>query len=98
MAKANGTTARESDPMIDQVRREVVLTGVTPIMFDRYPGDNSTRLEWHQKVYLRPNTSRITLPAMNIVSFLSSHNTNSARASAIPRLRAADTPPCGTAT
>jgi hypothetical protein len=63
----------------DVVIRKVVLAGITPIMFDRYPGDNQTRLEPHQKLYLEPGASRrIGLPAINIMSFLSAHNTNSA--------------------
>jgi hypothetical protein len=47
-------------------------------MFDRYAGDNKTQLEWTQKVYLVPETNILCLPTTNIVSFLSSHNTNSA--------------------
>lgn len=48
-------------------------------MFDRYAGDNDTRLEWWQKLYLQPGDTRvITIPALNIMSFLSAHNTNSA--------------------
>jgi hypothetical protein len=60
------------------VDRSVTLRGLTELMFDRYPGDNDTQLEWHQKLYMIPETSRLCIPAMNIVSFLSSHNTNSA--------------------
>jgi hypothetical protein len=53
--------------------------GLTEIMFDRYPGDHDTRLEPHQKFYLQPGASRIIgLPSLNILSFLSAHNTNSA--------------------
>ena len=48
-------------------------------MFDRYPGDNSTKLEPHQKLYFLPgDTKQIGLPTLNIISFLSAHNTNSA--------------------
>ena len=47
-------------------------------MFDRYAGDNQTKLLWTQKVYLIPGTNQLCIPALNIVSFLSSHNTNSA--------------------
>lgn len=67
-----------SDPFKGSIYREVVLKGVQPIMFDRYPGDNDTKLEWHQKIYLKPGTNQLILPAKNIISFLSSHNTNSA--------------------
>jgi hypothetical protein len=63
----------------DVVTRKVKLVGLTDIMFDRYPGDNTTRLEPHQKLYLEPGDSRVIgLPSLNIMSFLSAHNTNSA--------------------
>jgi hypothetical protein len=61
------------------IKREVKLCGITDIMFDRYSGDNSTQLEPHQKFYFAPGSSKIIgLPAANIMSFLSAHNTNSA--------------------
>jgi hypothetical protein len=49
-------------------------------MFDRYSGDNKTQLEPHQKFYLQPSEELpvIGIPAANIISFLSAHNTNSA--------------------
>jgi hypothetical protein len=62
----------------DIIRRRVVLCGTRPIMFDRYAGDNDTKLEPWQKLYLEPETRVIGLPAANIMSFLSAHNTNSA--------------------
>jgi hypothetical protein len=63
----------------DIVTRRVTLVGLTDIMFDRYPGDNDTKLEPHQKLYLEPGASRVIgLPSLNIMSFLSAHNTNSA--------------------
>jgi hypothetical protein len=63
----------------DIIIRKVLLTGLTPIMFDRYPGDNQTKLEPHQKLYLEPGGSPVIgLPATNFMSFLSAHNTNSA--------------------
>ena len=64
----------------DVIRREVVLCGTKDIMFDRYAGDNQTQLEPHQKMYLQPAEEYpiIGLPAANIMSFLSAHNTNSA--------------------
>lgn len=70
--------ATKSDTRLEQVSRKVVLRGVRDIMFDRYAGDNKTKLEWHQKIYLIPGTDILTLPAINIVSFLTAHNTNSA--------------------
>ena len=72
------TKAIPSDTQIQVQTRLVPQTGVTDLMFDRYPGDNNTKLEWHQKVYLKPGTSQLVIPALNIVSLLSSHNTNSA--------------------
>ena len=66
----------------DTITRKVRLCGIKDVMFDRYPGDNSTKLEPHQKLYLAPTTSDelpvIGVPAVNIISFLSAHNTNSA--------------------
>ena len=64
----------------DIIKREVVLCGTKDIMFDRYAGDNKTQLEPHQKMYLQPGEEYpiIGLPAANIMSFLSAHNTNSA--------------------
>src|SRR6266567_2021226 len=63
----------------DLITRNVKLVGLTDIMFDRYPGDNDTKLEPHQKLYLEPGDSRVIgLPALNFMSFLSAHNTNSA--------------------
>jgi len=64
---------------VELTTRKIRLIGLTDIMFDRYPGDNNTQLEPHQKLYLEPGDSRIIgLPSINIMSFLSAHNTNSA--------------------
>lgn len=63
----------------DIIQRHVSLKGMTDIMFDRYAGDNNTRLEVWQKLYVQPgDTKVIGIPALNIMSFLSAHNTNSA--------------------
>ena len=63
----------------DIITRKVSICGTRDVMFDRYAGDNSTKLEPWQKLYLQPGDSRIIgLPAANIMSFLSAHNTNSA--------------------
>lgn len=72
------TIQTESDTRLNAVTRRVVLRGLTPVMFDRYAGDNNTRLEWHQKIYLRNGTSNLCLPTLNLVSFFTAHNTNSA--------------------
>jgi hypothetical protein len=63
----------------DIITRKVTLAGTQDIMFDRYPGDNNTKLEPDQKLYLAPGDSKVIgLPMTNIMSFLSAHNTNSA--------------------
>lgn len=63
----------------DLIKRKVRLCGLSEIMFDRYAGDNNTKLEPWQKLYLEPGESRVIgLPALNIMSLLSAHNTNSA--------------------
>jgi hypothetical protein len=62
-----------------RVTRRVRLRGLTDIMFDRYPGDNDTKLEPWQKLYLGGREGRtICLPSANIGSFLSAQNTDSA--------------------
>jgi len=63
---------------IDIVKRKVLLCGTRPIMFDRYAGDNNTKLEPEQKLYLIPGSKVISLPAINFMSLLTAHNTNSA--------------------
>lgn len=60
------------------VTRRVVLEGLTDLMFDRYAGDNNTQLEPWQKLYFAADALTLGLPALNIMSFLSAHNTNSA--------------------
>jgi len=63
----------------ETVVRQVRLRGLTDIMFDRYPGDNDTRLEPWQKLYLAGENGRtICLPSANLMSFLSAQNTDSA--------------------
>jgi hypothetical protein len=61
----------------DVVTRKIHLVGIRDIMFDRYPGDNNTKLEPYQKLYLDEQRV-IGVPSLNIISFLSAHNTNSA--------------------
>lgn len=70
--------ATKSDTRLETVSRKVRLVGLTDVMFDRYAGDNKTKLAWDQKVYLIPGTKTLCMPAMNISSFLTAHNTNSA--------------------
>ncbi len=75
---ATKTESKASDTRLEKVCRTITLTGINAIMFDRYAGDNKTKLEWWQKIYLVPGTNILALPVANIVSFLSAHNTNSA--------------------
>jgi hypothetical protein len=67
-----------SDTRLEVITRQIRLRGLTPIMFDRYAGDNKTQLDWTQKIYLMPDSNILAIPISNIVSFLSAHNTNSA--------------------
>lgn len=55
---------------------KVTLTGLTPILFDRYSGSNKKQLSIMDKVYLKDNI--MVLPSINILSFLSAENTESA--------------------
>lgn len=62
----------------DTVNRSVRVVGTKDIMFDRYAGDNDTKLEPWQKLYLEVGNSKVIgLPAGNIQSSLTAHNTNS---------------------
>jgi hypothetical protein len=56
--------------------RTITLSGLTPIMFDRYSGNNKEQLAPMDKVYLENNV--LVLPSLNIMSFLSAQNTESA--------------------
>lgn len=67
-----------SDTRLTVVKRTIQFNGLRPIMFDRYAGDNDTRLAWHEKIYLKPGTNRLALPTANIFSFYTAHNTSSA--------------------
>jgi len=73
------TKTRSEPGTRDRIVRTVHLRGLTDIMFDRYPGDNDTKLEPWQKLYLGGAEGRtICLPSANIMSFLSAQNTDSA--------------------
>ena len=60
------------------IKRKVLLSGLSDIMFDRYPGDNKTVLTPEKKFYYLPDGETLCMPAMNIVSFLTAQNTDSA--------------------
>jgi len=70
--------ARKEKVVTDIIKKHVVLTGIKETMFDRYAGDNKTKLLWHQKIYLIPGTNIVAFPTINLISFLTAHNTNSA--------------------
>jgi len=57
--------------------RKVKIVGVTPIMFDKYAGDNKTQLLPEQKMYLNSDME-LQIPCANIHSFLCAQNTKSA--------------------
>ena len=64
---------------VELVKRRVTLEGLAPIMFDRYPGDNDTKLEPWQRLYLKDIKDPVVgLPSLNIMSFMSAQNTKSA--------------------
>ena len=56
----------------------VSLEGITPIMFDRYIGMTGQEVAPEQKFYLGRDGKTITLPSVNISSFLSADLTESA--------------------
>jgi len=47
-------------------------------MFDRYPGDNNTQLQTGQKMYFAEDGCTLVIKAVNLMSFLSAKNTDSA--------------------
>ena len=63
---------------IDVITRQVCLRGTTPIMFDRYAGDNKTELTVEQKLYFAPDGKTLVIPSVNLMSFLCAQNTPSA--------------------
>lgn len=80
MAKVTEKISRLlSSPLAEtSITRHVRLVGLKDVMFDRYPGDNQTQLEAWQKLYYLPDGRTLCIPALNLMSFLSAHNTNSA--------------------
>jgi hypothetical protein len=57
---------------------KITTTGVSPLMFDRFSGDLKVSLKPEQKMYFGPDGKTLVMPSINIMSFLSSQNTNSA--------------------
>lgn len=54
----------------------VKLRGIRPILFDRYGGDNKTKLEPKDKAYLN-DSGELGIPVLNVFSMLSAENTAS---------------------
>ena len=55
---------------------QVQLSGIRPLMFDRYAGDNNTQLQNEEKMYL-DDQRRLIMPAVNLYSLLCAENTKS---------------------
>jgi hypothetical protein len=51
----------------------VELAGIRPLMFDRYAGDNSTKLPNEEKMYLTAD-HHLIMPAINLFSLLCAEN------------------------
>lgn len=78
-ATKNETTKTRSEAGTrEMITRKVTLKGITPVMFDRYPGDNDTVLAPEQKMYFGEDGSSLAMPSINLMSFLSAKNTDSA--------------------
>lgn len=73
-----GPKTRAEQGTRDKTCRTVKIRGLTDIMFDRYAGDNETKLEVWQKLYFAPDSKTLVMPAINLMSFLSAQNTDSA--------------------
>lgn len=58
------------------IEKKVKLSGLTSILFDRYSGNNREQLSVMDKVYLEKDN--LVFPSINILSFLSAQNTESA--------------------
>jgi len=59
-----------------EIKRDLKLIGLTPILFDRYSGNNREQLSVMDKLYVE--SGNLVLPSINILSFLSAQNTESA--------------------
>lgn len=72
---------------MEKIVREVTLTGIRPIMFDRFPGSISKGQELKpiDKLNTAEDGETVIIPAMNIISFLSSQNSESAAKRVIGR-------------
>ena len=62
------------------------LRGIRPILFDRYAGDNNTKLKTLEKLYTDANGG-VVLPVLNVFSLLTAQNTDSVAARFYGKLR-----------
>jgi hypothetical protein len=62
------------------------LRGIRPMLFDRYAGDNNTKLKALDKFYTDQNGG-IVLPVLNVFSLLTAQNTDSVAARFYGKLR-----------
>ena len=62
------------------------LRGIRPILFDRYAGDNNTKLKALEKLY-QDGKGGIVLPVLNVFSLLTAQNTDSVAARFYGKLR-----------
>lgn len=77
--RQKGPKTRAEQGTRERICRTVRIRGTRAIIFDRYAGDNETKLEPWQKLYLGgPDGKTVCLPTENIMSFLSAQNTDSA--------------------
>lgn len=61
---------------METIKINVRLSGLRPMMFDRYAGDNNTQLPASEKMYL-DSQHRLTIPSLNLYSLLVAENTKS---------------------
>lgn len=71
-------TVQKDKTLTEDTVVHVQLEGIRDAMFDRYPGDNQTKLQWWQKLYFGKDGETIIYPSVNFMSFLTAHNSNSA--------------------
>lgn len=55
------------------VERKVVVSGIRPVMFDRYPGDNDTKLEPSEMMYYDKDGKTVVIPSQNILGMMGSN-------------------------
>lgn len=64
--------------MAGMIEYNVTLDGRRPVIFDRYPGDNKTKLPAEEKFYFVEETNQLCFPALNLYSMICAQNGYSA--------------------